>query len=149
MMQLNPFLTSIAAPAAAKTVQVVVQVAQGAGQSFLKTLGQLREVTAEVPRSAAQPTSVGGQLQQLAKGLRSWLKSHGITTPFELQFSLANNGDPIANVVGQQSEQIVDMLYANDLWLERLSHLAEQAPADKLAISTDDAYVIQSAPFAF
>jgi len=163
MMHLNPFLSSIAVPAAAKTVQTVVQVAQEAGQSFLNALSNLRENTIE---TAAEPTSVAGQVQLLASNFRAWLEQQGIASPFEMQFSLAKNGDPVANVVGPESEKIVDLLYSNDMWLERFSELAlrgsEEASATpygqpamssfqpvKLAINSQEAYVLREPTSAF
>ncbi len=170
-MQLNPFLNSIAVPAAAKTVQAVVHVAHEAGQSFLKTLSNLRENRSEanasalVQTTAVEPTSVASQIQGLAGSFRQWLGELGISSPFEMQFSLAQNGDPIVNVVGSESEKIVDALYASDTWLERFSALAERAsegnlPAipgmptssyresARLAISSDDAYVLRNSVHA-
>ncbi len=166
MMQFNPFLTSIAAPAAAKTVQAVVHVAHEAGQSFLKTLNGLRENPSETASALAEPTTLAGQVQSLAGSFREWLGKQGIESPFEMQFSLANNGDPIANVVGPESEKIVDALYSDDAWLEKFSALAARASQDavppisgmsasnygesvKLAITADDAYVIRDSPHAF
>ena len=175
-MQLNPFLNSIAVPAAAKTVQAVVHVAHEAGQSFLKTLTNLRENRSEANASAlvqtssaessAESSSVASQLQGLAGSFRQWLGELGISTPFEMQFSLAQNGDPVVNVVGSESEKIVDALYASDTWLEKLSAWVERASEDKpssmpgmtpstyydaakLAISSDDAYVVRNSVHSF
>ena len=166
-MQLNPFLSSIAVPAAAKTVQSVVHVAHEAGQSFLKTLSNLRENRSEANAAALpEPLSITGQVQGLAGGFRQWLGKLGISSPFEMQFSLAENGDPIVNVVGPESEKIVDALYASDTWLEKLTALAKRAsegtrptlPGDpnstyyetaKLTISSDNAYVHRNSIHAF
>lgn len=175
MMQFNPFLASIAAPAAAKTVQAVVHVAQEASQGFLRTLNQFRDVTAASTEAvAAESATLSGQLQSVASSFRSWLGQQGITSPFEMQFSVGANGDPIANVVGSESAKIVDLLYSNDAWLEKLSSLATRATKEataaplgisagstaastgtssqrsvKLAISSDDAYMIRDATLAF
>lgn len=171
-MQLNPFLNSIAVPAAAKTVQTVVHVAHEAGQSFLKTLSNLRENRSEsnastlVQTSSAESSSVASQIQGLAGSFRQWLGELGISSPFEMQFSLAQNGDPIVNVVGPESEKIVDALYASDNWLKKFSALAERASEDnpssmpgripstyhdsaKLAISSVDAYVLRNSVHSF
>ncbi len=136
MIQFNPFLSSIAAPAAAKTVQAVVHVAHEAGQSFLKTLSQLREqpaLTASETNADAQAGTLTGQIQDLSRSFRSWLGEHGINSPFEMRFSLADNGDPIADVVGPESEKIVDLLYSNDQWLEKFSSLAKRTSFEETA----------------
>lgn len=51
---------------------------------------------------------MASQIQGLAGSFRQWLGQLGISSPFEMQFSLAQNGDPIVNVVGSESEKIVD-----------------------------------------
>ena len=175
MMHFNPFLTSIAAPAAAKTVQTVVHVAQEASQGFLRTLNQFRDATAAGAEAvAAESATLHEQLQNVASSFRSWLGEQGICGPFEMQFSVAANGDPIANVVGPESSKIVDLLYSNDAWLDKLCSLATRATEEatsaplgitsdrsaalpgtgasrsaKLAISSDDAYIIRGASLTF
>ncbi len=113
-----------------------------------------------------EPASVAGQVQLLASNFRAWLEQQGVTSPFEMQFSLARNGDPVANVVGSDSEKIVDLLYSNDMWLERFSELAIRGSEEamsipygqpstdsfrpvKLAINSHDAYVLREPSNAF
>ncbi len=125
-MQLNPFLISVAAPVAVKSVQSVVHAAHDVGQGFLKVLTQLGQAGTEAGADSS-PKSLGGQLESLAEEFRGWLLDNGIDRPFELQFHLASNGDPIANAVGADSEKIVDLLYSDSNWLDRLTRLATQA----------------------
>jgi hypothetical protein len=160
MLQLNPFLASIAAPAAAKTVQAVVHVAHQTGQSFLKTFTQFGEQTADaVSSAAAGADTLQDKLATFSSQFRDWLDQQGVEGQYELQFHLAENGDPIANVVGSDSSKIVDLLYGDNDWLDRLSALANQASQEvppspigssaklsnsavKLSIRSDDAYVL-------
>jgi hypothetical protein len=160
MLQLNPFLTSIAAPAAAKTVQAVVHAAHQTGQSFLKTFAQFGEQTSNAVSSAAESAdTLQNKLANFSAEFRDWLDQQGVDGNYELQFHLAENGDPIANVVGSDSSKIVDLLYGDNNWLDRLSALAAQASQEaplglpgtavksgnsavKLSIRSDDAYVL-------
>lgn len=157
-MQFNPFLLSIAAPVATRSVQTVAHAAHEVGQGFLKTLARLGNTATESELAESQP--VQQQLEHLANNLRSWLKHQGVSTPFELQFHLADNGDPISSVVGPESSEIVDLVYSNDALLEQLSTLAKLAQAEqertsetipglsrppRLTISSDDAYVVGAA----
>ena len=160
MLQLNPFLTSIAAPAAAKTVQAVVHVAHQTGQSFLKTFAQFGEQTSHAASNVvAGADTLQSKLADFSAEFRDWLEQQGVDGSYELQFHLAENGDPIANVVGSDSSKIVDLLYGDNNWLDRLSGLAAQASQEaplgppgsvaklgnsavKLSIRSDDAYVL-------
>lgn len=129
-MQLHPFLMSVAAPAAAKSVQAVVHTAQGLGQSFLHALSELRDPTQETEQAPAE-TDLSSQLANLADRFRSWLSQNGVTKPFELQFTLASDGEPMANVVGRESEKIIDLLFSADAdWLEQFSQITQHAQAE-------------------
>ncbi len=171
MMPLNPFLSSLAAPLAAKTVQAVVHVAHETGQSFLMSFSQLVNAGDAAVDAAsnddgtqlegAQSDTLPAQLQRFAGQFRDWLSQQGVAGPYELKFHLADNGDPIANVVGRDSAKITEMLYEDSSgakWLEQLTSLAKQAneegPVDspygasglawdhaRLSISSQDAYV--------
>lgn len=158
MLQFNSLLASIALPAAGTTLQTVAHAAQQAGHSFLKTLTQFGEQTADAASSLAAPESLQNKLTAFSEQFRGWLVQQGVTGPYELQFHLADNGEPVANVVGKDSAQIVDLLYSDNRWLDRLSSLAVQAgreaspglpdanglerPVDVgLSISPGDAYV--------
>ncbi len=172
-MPLNPFLTSLAAPLAAKTVQAVAHVAHEAGQNFLRTFSQLatpRDTTlgsATNLEGGAESGTLPAQLQRFAGQFRNWLTQQGVTGPYELKFHLADNGDPIANVVGRDSAKITELLYddsSSPQWLEQLTSLAKQAneegPVDlpygglalddaRLSISSHDAYVLRPTAAAY
>lgn len=158
MLQFNSLLASIALPAAGKTLQTVAHAAHQTGHSFLKTLAQFGEKTADATNSPVAPESLQSKLTAFSEQFRGWLAGQGVTGAYEMQFHLADNGDPVANVVGRDSEQIADLLYGDNDWLERLSSLAAQAESDappglpgangvghtgdvSLAISSGDAYV--------
>ncbi len=155
-MQLNPFLLSIAAPVAAKSMQTVAHAAHEVGQGFLKTLTMLGNPATK--SESASGNSLESQLAVFASSFRSWLQNQGVTGPFEMQFHLADNGDPISSVVGPESSEIVDLVYSNDALLQRLTSLAELAQAEqertsdtlpglsrpaRLTIASDDAYVVR------
>lgn len=159
MLQFNSLIASIALPAAGKTLQTVAHAAHQTGQSFLKTFAQFGEQTADAASSLAAPESLQNKLSAFSEQFRGWLAKQGVTGPYEMQFHLADNGDPVANVVGRDSEQIVDLLYGDNDWLDRLSSLAAQAGREappslpgrtgmdhavnvSLAISSSDAYVL-------
>ncbi|MEZ6076228.1 MAG: hypothetical protein R3C56_11355 [Pirellulaceae bacterium] len=160
MLQLSPFLASIAAPVASKAVQVVAHAAHQTGQSFLKTFAQLGEQTVDAARAVPEAQTLPSELASFSKQFRNWLGQQGVDSPYELQFHLAKNGDPIANVVGADSEKIADLLYGDDnSWLQRLTSLASRARDEsplgphagamnpsssnvKLSISSEDAYVL-------
>lgn len=160
MLQLSPFLASIAAPVATKTVQAVVHTAHQTGQSFLKTFAQLGEQTTDAAQAEPDADTLQSKLASFSKQFRDWLGQQGVASRYELQFHLADNGDPIANVVGTDSEKIVDLLYSdNPNWLDQLTSLASQASHEspsslpsgvvnrgnstvKLSISSEDAYVL-------
>ncbi len=158
MLQFNSLLASIALPMAGKTLQTVVHAAHQTGHSFLKTFAQLGEQTADAASAQAAPESLQSKLTAFSGQFRDWLAEQGVTGPYEMQFHLADNGDPVANVVGKDSEQIVDLLYGDNNWLDRLSSLATQAERESppslpggnglshavdvsLAIGSGDAYV--------
>lgn len=158
-MQFNPFLLSIAAPAAAKTVQAVCHAAHDIGQSFLQTLAQSSPESPTQP-AVAESQSVPLQLQSFAKNFRSWLANNGIHGSFEMQFHLADNGDQISNVVGPNSEQIIDLLYSEAGWLEQLTAIAQRAQSEatgqtasgarvKLSINSSETWVSQEPAHAF
>lgn len=166
MLQFNSLLASFALPVAGKTLQTVAHAAHQTGHSFLKTLAQFGEQTADAASSLAVPDSLEKKLTAFSEQFRGWLAAQGVTGPYEMQFHLADNGDPVANVVGRNSEQIVDLLYGDDNWLDRLSSLAAQArleapagPPDangmghavdvSLAISSADAYVLRQPSHTF
>ncbi|MCA9157004.1 MAG: hypothetical protein KDA51_06000 [Planctomycetales bacterium] len=160
MLQLSPFLASIAAPVASKAAQVVAHAAHQTGQSFLKTFAQLGEQSANAARAIPDAHTLQSELESFSKQFHDWLGQQGVDSPYELQFHLAKNGDPIANVVGKDSEKIADLLYGdNNSWLQRLTSLASQASEEsplgppgevvnpssltvKLSISSEDAYVL-------
>ncbi len=160
-MQFNPFLMSIAAPAAAKSVQTVVHAAHEVGQGFLRTLALVGSKATAT--DSIQDVSLQAQLRNFASGFREWLGKQGLAGPFEMQFHLANNGDPISSVVGPNSAQIVDAVYSNDEMLERLTAIATLAQSEqdragripgltkpiRIVIDSDGAYVVDEAIRAF
>jgi len=129
-MQFTPYLMSITAPLAAKSAKAAAHVAQEVGQSFLHTLthfaeGATEQASALLAADSAALTS--DRLDQFATQFRDWLASHGIHSPFHLKFYVAENGDPVSNVTGPQSEQIVDLLYSDTKWLDKLTQIAQSA----------------------
>ena len=160
MLQLTPFLTSIAAPVATKAVQAVVHAAHQTGHSFLKTLSQLGEHSLDATSAAPDADTLQSELASFSKQFHDWLGQQGVDSHYELQFHLADNGDPIANVVGTDSAKIADLLYSdNNSWLDQLISLASQASREsslslpggamnpgnsgvKLSISSEEAYVL-------
>ncbi len=160
MLQLSPFLASIATPVATKTVQAVVHAAHQTGQSFLKTFAQLGEKTADAAAAVSDAETLQSKLDSFSKQFHDWLGQQGVDNSYQLQFHLADNGDPIANVTGADSAKIVDLLYGdNHNWLDRLASLASQAGREsslnlpggavypgnsppRLSISSEDAFVL-------
>ncbi len=165
MLQFNSLIASFALPAAGQTLQTVAQAAQDAGQSFLKTFAQFGEQTVDAASAMAVPETLENKLAAFSEQFRGWLAGQGVTGPYEMQFQLSDNGDPIANVVGQNSEQIVDLLYGDSDWLDRLSSLAAQAGREApdlpgtngmgqavdvtLAVSSEGAYVLRQPSHRF
>ncbi|MCA9132776.1 MAG: hypothetical protein KDA45_06465 [Planctomycetales bacterium] len=151
VLQINPFLLSVAAPAAAKTVQAVAHAAHDVGQGFMRTLTQFGQGDVASTEATATDT-LEQQLSSFASKFRRWLDDHGVQGSFEMQFELGADGSQISNVIGRDSEQIVDLLYSQGNWLTQLTELASRAQSKvsaggslapvKLAISADDAFIL-------
>jgi hypothetical protein len=147
-MHINPFLLSVAAPAAIKTAHAVSGAAQDLGQAFLNIFVPNEETAAVTDMQ--QGNSLEAQLQETARGFRRWLVSNGVQGGFEMQFEVDDVGEPTANVVGRDSAKIVDLLFNSSDWLSKLTNLSDAAKSEfadqaisggrlRLAISSQDA----------
>lgn len=121
-MQINPFLVSLAAPAAARSVRAIAQ----AGQSFMATFADVASAANEQASDAAKP--LGERFQSFAGRLREWLRDQGVHGSYSLQFHVDAQGEPVTNVVGRDSQRIIELLHEGSSgWLDRLTEMAQEA----------------------
>jgi hypothetical protein len=117
-----PVGLAVALPAISKAASSVVS---GVGQSF-QTLFADSASASSKGQAGSNDLTIGEQRQEVASEFRTWLSSHGINSPFELEMTSSASGaaDSI-NVRGSQGAEIQQLLQSNSGQLDKLRQLAK------------------------
>lgn len=88
--------------------------------------------------TASSEQTSAEKLQSLASELRSWLNSHGISTPFSLELRSSNSDLPAqVEIHGQQSEKIRSEIEADPNRISGLTRLLKSVEAVAQSVGRD------------
>lgn len=119
-----PVGLAVALPAISKAASSVVS---GVGQSFQTLFADSASSSASSKGQAgSNDLTIGEQLQEVASEFRTWLSSHGINSPFELEMTSSATGSIEGITVrGSQGAEIQQLLQSNSGQLDKLRQLAK------------------------